>query len=138
MNFCWKNVQPSAFRHPDCLCRTGIPQSMKFGRKPLSEVQVCGWQMLNSQFRSSHLHRDADVSTTSGSAVSAVFVRIAEPVAQRGFRRNLLQGSDRALPELQFPGQGWSWVGPQKTEHRDHCQQGLPAGWLPFRALVPD
>lgn len=78
MDFCWKNGQPSDSRHADSLCWAGFPQSMKFGRKLLAEVQVCGLQSLNSQFRSSHLHRYADVSITSGSAVSAAFVRTAE------------------------------------------------------------
>lgn len=110
---------------------------MKFPRKSPAEVQVCRPQSLNSQFRSSHLHRYADVSITSDHAVAAVFVRTAKRIVQRGFRRNLLQGSVRALPELQFPGQGWSWVGHQKTELRDHCRQGLPAGCRPLPALAP-
>lgn len=110
---------------------------MKFPQKSLPEVQVCRLQSLNSQFRSSHLHRYADVSITSDRVVSAGFVRTAKRFVRRGFRRNLLQGSDRALPELQFPGQGWSWFGHQKTELRDHCRQGLPAGWLPLPAARP-
>jgi len=78
VDFCWKNGQPSDSRQAHSLCRERFPQSMKFGWKLLADVQVCGAQSLNSQFRSSHLHRDADVSITSGSAVSAAFVRTAE------------------------------------------------------------
>lgn len=144
--FCRKNGQtahrsavisgPAVVRTGElpCLCCWSRIKSMKFPQKSLPEVQVCRLQSLNSQFRSSHLHRYADVSITSDRVVSAGFVRTAKRFVRRGFRRNLLQGSDRALPELQFPGQGWSWFGHQKTELRDHCRQGLPAGWLPLPA----
>jgi hypothetical protein len=109
---------------------------MNFAKKPPAETQVPHRSPANSQFRSSNLSVDADLSITSEWVVRAAFVRIAKQRDRCGFRQNLLHGSCRAFPELQFPDQGWSWVGHQKTEQLDHCRHDSPVGWRPLPALA--
>ena len=66
---------------------------MNFAQKPPAETQVPHRSLANSQFRSSNLSVDADLSITSDCVVRAAFVRTAKQPAQCGFRQNLLQGS---------------------------------------------